>query len=115
MSQEPASVVSFDPVLSSRSLSSAYPVTAEQLVESLFDILDRFHVEGSSAQSVVVSHDGRVEAVLLPAALFDLFLQSAEDDVLSVLLSQRLSEHVSVDVDAALVSSWGLDPAKFDL
>ena len=91
-------------------------LSASEARVSLASVLDDFRHHGVESTPVFFGNHRKAEGVIIPVDLFFELLPAIDDAVLKAKVRQRLTENSEgSDLDAAFVTSLGLDPADFDL
>jgi hypothetical protein len=104
------------------SLTAAYTsappavLSSSEARVSLATVLDGFRDHGLSAEPVFFGNHRRAEGVIIPVELFYALLPAIDELMLKETISARIAEGAeSLDLDAKLAESLGLDPDEFNL
>lgn len=83
---------------------------------SLASVLEDFRDHGLASSPVYFGTHRRAEGVIIPIELYRELVPAIDDVLLRATVQARLEQNAEgIELDAELVTSFGLDPADFDL
>jgi len=83
---------------------------------SLAAVLEDFRDHGLASEPVFFGNHRKAEGVIIPVELFQELIPAIDEVLLKATVRERIASNAqSLDLDAKLVGSLGLDPADFNL